>query len=126
MTKVANTSASLLTVATFALSAPAFASEPAKDADYDASQSQEAKATPAVLAPQNDPAAVERSRRVGGHSKTVFVKTYDTNKDGQVSIGEFMIKREQGYARRDADGNGSLTKAEYVGEFFKRMEFWFY
>lgn len=122
MIKIAKTPAFILTGAAFALSAPALASEPEQDTNYDAAQTTEAKVTPAVLAPQDDPEAVERSRRVGGHSKTAFVKSYDTNEDGQVSIGEFMVKREQGYARRDADGNGSLTKAEYVGDFFKRME----
>ena len=114
MIKVTKTSAVVLAGAAFSMTAPTLAAEPEQDADYTASQ--------AVFAPQDNPEAAERERRVGGHSKTAFVKTYDTNEDGQVSIGEFMVKREEGYARRDADGNGSLTKAEYVGDFFKRME----
>lgn len=74
------------------------------------------------LAPQDDPEAAERERRVGGHSKTAFVKTYDINGDGRVSIGEFMMEREATYARTDADGDGSLTQDEYVGDFAKRMD----
>ncbi|MEM9085030.1 MAG: hypothetical protein AAGB23_03800 [Pseudomonadota bacterium] len=122
MIKVTKTSAIVLAGAAFSMTAPTLAAEPEQDADYTASQTAEAQTTQAVFAPQDDPEAAERERRVGGHSKTAFVKTYDTNEDGQVSIGEFMVKREQGYARRDADGNGSLTKEEYVGDFFKRME----
>ena len=89
----------------------------AQDQDSDDSAGEE------TAAPQSDPQAIAAARRRGGgHSKMAFMKAYDTNEDGQVSIGEFYTKREAGYARRDADGNGSLTKAEYVGEFEARMK----
>lgn len=101
----------LLAAAVLCVAVPAVADEPAGDADVSTS-----------AAPQNDPEAAERERRVGGHSKTAFVKTYDTNADGQVSIGEFMVEREASYARTDADGDGSLTQAEYVGDFTERMD----
>ncbi|MEL7198505.1 MAG: hypothetical protein AAGL10_09340 [Pseudomonadota bacterium] len=82
-----------------------------------------ASAQAASEAPQNDPEAARQERQAGGgHSKMVFMKTYDTNEDGQVSLGEFVVKREAGYSRRDADRNGSLSKAEYVGEFVSRMD----
>ena len=106
------TASSCVALATLlAATGPAWAIEPDK-----------AQVTNAVVAPQDDPEAAERERRVGGHSKTAFVISYVTIFDGQGSIGEFIVKREQGYARRDADGNGSLTKAEYVGDFTARMD----
>jgi len=100
-----------LAAAVICTAGPAAADEPTEDLDSSAN-----------VAPQEDPEAAERERRAGGHSKTAFVKTYDTNGDGQVSIGEFMVEREATYARTDADGDGSLTKAEYVGDFTERMD----
>ncbi|MEM1133815.1 MAG: hypothetical protein AAGH53_12855 [Pseudomonadota bacterium] len=111
MTKGAKVAAFMAAGTLLAAASPIWAGEP-----------EDGQNTDAQVAPQDDPEAQERERRVGGHSKGAFVKTYDTNADGQVSIGEFMVKREQGYARRDADGNGSLTKAEYVGDFTARMD----
>ncbi|KPP92931.1 hypothetical protein [Erythrobacter sp. HL-111] len=95
------------------LAGPAMADEPDGETGTD---------TGASTAPQDNPEASERERRVGGHSKTAFVKTYDTNGDGQVSIGEFMMAREASYAKTDMDGDGSLTSKEYVGEFTERMD----
>ena len=60
MTRLPKISALILSSAAFALSAPVLASESAKDAAYKAPQTDETKATPAVLAPQDDPEAVER------------------------------------------------------------------
>lgn len=92
-------------------------------AAQDQDNAQDDNASDAATPPQADADAVAQARRPGGgHSKQNFLKTYDTNGDGQVSLGEFVVKREEGYARRDADGDGSLTKDEYVGEFVARMD----
>lgn len=93
-------------------STPAVADDPVRQNDSSA----------IAAAPQDDLVAAERERRTGGHSKTAFMKTYDTNGDRRVSIGEFMMDRERSYAGTDADGNGSLSRAEYVGEFEARMD----
>lgn len=102
----------LACVLVLGVSTPAVADDPVRRNDSSA----------IVAAPQDDPVAAERERRTGGHSKTALMNTYDTNGDRRVSIGEFMIERERSYAGTDADGNGSLSRAEYVGEFEARMD----
>lgn len=57
-----------------------------------------------------------------GHSKTEFLKTYDTNLDGKVTKAEYDAKRGQDYGRTDADKDGAVTETEYVGEYAARLD----
>ena len=61
-------------------------------------------------------------RASGGHSKKGFIKTYDTDGDGNVTLAEFMAEREKGYNRRDSDQDGSVYEEEYVSEYEGRLK----
>jgi len=76
-------------------------------------------ATPTMAAPTMASAQEPVAR---GHSKTEFLKTYDTNLDGKVSKAEYDAKRSQDYGRTDADKDGAVTEAEYVGEYAARLD----
>ena len=56
------------------------------------------------------------------HARDTFIKEQDQNGDGVVSKDEFAATRAIQFARTDADRNGSLSQAEYVGEFKARLE----
>jgi hypothetical protein len=57
-----------------------------------------------------------------GHGKAEFLRTYDADLDGVVSRGEFDAQRGQAYARTDSNRDGSLSEAEYVGEYTTRLD----
>lgn len=57
-----------------------------------------------------------------GHSKTEFLKAYDTNLDGKVTQAEYDARRHDDYARTDADKDGAVTEAEYVAEYAARLD----
>src|SRR5262245_8754068 len=57
-----------------------------------------------------------------GHSKPEFLRTYAADLDGAVSRAEFDAQRGRSYARTDANGDGSLSEAEYVGEYTTRLD----
>ena len=71
-------------------------------------------------APQN-PQRAQR-RKNGGHSKGGFMDRYDTNADGKVDMAEFVAERNEGYARRDFNGDGVVHQEEYVSEYEVRLE----
>ncbi|WP_454760727.1 EF-hand domain-containing protein [Caulobacter segnis] len=56
------------------------------------------------------------------HARDTFIKEQDQNGDGVVSKDEFAATRALQFAATDADKNGSLSQAEYVGEFKARLE----
>jgi len=56
------------------------------------------------------------------HARDTFIKEQDQNGDGVVTKDEFAATRALQFAATDADKNGSLSKAEYVGEFKARLE----
>ncbi len=56
------------------------------------------------------------------HARDTFIKEQDQNGDGVVTKDEFAATRAIQFAATDADKNGSLSKAEYVGEFKTRLE----
>lgn len=97
--------ASLMLVASTGLSA----AEPATQSDAD-------------VASSNDEKKDGKRKFISAHSKGGFVRSYDTDGDGQVSQAEFLAEREKGYNLRDADGNGTLVEEEYVGEYVVRMD----
>jgi len=72
-------------------------------------------AAPTLATAQEQPVA-------RGHSKTEFLKTYDTNLDGKVTKAEYDAKRQADYGRTDADKDGAVTEAEYVGEYAARLD----
>ena len=71
-------------------------------------------------APQNQQRA--QRRNTGGHSKGGFMDRYDTNADGKVEMAEFVAERDEGYARRDFNGDGIVHQEEYVSEYEVRLE----
>lgn len=67
-------------------------------------------------------AALAGSAHAASHARDTFIKEQDQNGDGVVSKDEFAATRAQQFAATDADKNGSLSQAEYVGEFKARLE----
>ncbi|MDC7675052.1 hypothetical protein [Asticcacaulis machinosus] len=55
------------------------------------------------------------------HSTTTFIEEQDTNKDGVVTLAEFDAERAAHFKVMDADGNGTLSEAEYIGEYETRL-----
>ena len=55
------------------------------------------------------------------HARDTFIKEQDRNDDGVVSKEEFKAGREKLFAGIDADRNGVLSQAEYLGEFTVRL-----
>jgi hypothetical protein len=62
------------------------------------------------------------SAHAASHARDTFIKEQDQNGDGVVSKDEFAATRAVQFAKTDADKNGSLSQAEYVGEFKARLE----
>ena len=62
------------------------------------------------------------SALAASHARDTFIKEQDQNGDGVVTKDEFAATRALQFAATDADKNGSLSKAEYVGEFKARLE----
>lgn len=56
------------------------------------------------------------------HTANGMLELYDSNKDGVVDRAEFDAARAATFAATDADGNGSLTLAEYTAEFEQRLD----
>ena len=55
------------------------------------------------------------------HARDTFIKEQDLNGDGSVSKEEFKTGREKQFAGIDANHDGVLSHAEYVGEFTARL-----
>lgn len=55
------------------------------------------------------------------HSTTTFIAEQDTNKDGKVTLEEFDAERAAHFKIMDSDGNGTLSEAEYIGEYETRL-----
>ncbi len=68
------------------------------------------------------PTTVPAERAAGGHEKINFLDFYDVNGDAIVTRDEFNGQRTSDYKRIDADGNGWVNDAEYVGEFTVRLD----
>lgn len=68
------------------------------------------------------PTTVPAERAAGGHEKINFLDFYDVNGDAIVTQAEFNGQRTSDYKRIDADGNGAVNDAEYVGEFTVRLD----
>jgi len=68
------------------------------------------------------PTTIPAEHAAGGHEKINFLDFYDVNGDAIVTGDEFNGQRSSDYKRIDADGNGSVNDAEYVGEFTVRLD----
>jgi len=66
--------------------------------------------------------ALAGSANAASHARDTFIKEQDQNGDGVVTKDEYAATRAIQFARTDADKNGSLSRAEYVGEFKARLE----
>ena len=56
------------------------------------------------------------------HGRAAFIADYDTDKDGTVSAAEFKAVRDQRFAAMDANQDGGVDEAEYVGEYTVRLD----
>ena len=55
------------------------------------------------------------------HSITTFIEELDLNGDDKVSLAELKAGRQIGFMKADFDENGTLSEAEYVGEYEGRL-----
>ncbi|MFT3997735.1 MAG: hypothetical protein QM667_10035 [Asticcacaulis sp.] len=55
------------------------------------------------------------------HSTTVFIEEQDINGDEKVSLDEFKAGRAIEFRKADFNEDGSLSEAEYVGEYEGRL-----
>ena len=62
------------------------------------------------------------SAHAAPHGHSAFITDYDLDKDGKVTPEEFKTVRGQRFAATDADKDGQLSEAEYVGEYQDRLE----
>lgn len=62
------------------------------------------------------------SAHAAPHGHSDFIADYDLDKDGKVTPEEFKTVRGQRFAATDADKDGQLSEAEYVGEYQGRLE----
>jgi hypothetical protein len=65
--------------------------------------------------------AIAGQTMAASHSTTTFINEQDTNKDGVVTLAEFDAERAAHFKVMDADSNGTLSEAEYVGEYETRL-----
>jgi hypothetical protein len=56
------------------------------------------------------------------HEGSAFIHDYDTDHDGKVARAEFDKGRVVRFKATDANGDGWLSDAEYVGEYSGRLE----
>lgn len=56
------------------------------------------------------------------HEGSAFIKDYDANHDGQVTLAEFDAGRTTRFAATDANHDGTVSEDEYVGEYSARLE----
>lgn len=55
------------------------------------------------------------------HSTATFIEEQDLNGDGKVSLEEFKAGRALEFRKADFNEDGSLSEAEYVGEYEGRL-----
>ena len=67
-------------------------------------------------------ALIAGSAEAAPHSIREMIKEYDLNGDQKVSRDEFDAVRKIRFLTMDTDGNGTLSKVEYVGEFETRLK----
>jgi Ca2+-binding EF-hand superfamily protein len=60
--------------------------------------------------------------QAASHSRDAFIAEQDGNGDGRVPMDEFAASRAKAFARQDADKDGGLSRAEYVGDYKTRLE----
>lgn len=56
------------------------------------------------------------------HGGTAFIRDYDRDGDGQVTRAEFDAVRDVRYKATDANKDGVVDEAEYVGEYTVRLD----
>jgi hypothetical protein len=67
------------------------------------------------------PIAFPGTAFAASHARDTFIREQDQNGDGVVSKEEFADGRAKQFATIDADRNGVLSEAEYVGEYTGRL-----
>lgn len=60
--------------------------------------------------------------RAASHDRDTFIREQDLNGDGRVTKEEFQLGRDREFARMDANHDGVISRAEYVGDFKSRLD----
>lgn len=66
--------------------------------------------------------AASTAAQAAPHGQPEFVRDYDTNKDGTVTLDEYNGVREARLKAMDTNGDGKVDEAEYVGEYTARLD----
>lgn len=66
-------------------------------------------------------AATAAPALAASHSTATFIEEQDLNGDGKVSLEEFKAGRALEFRKADFNEDGSLSEAEYVGEYEGRL-----
>lgn len=65
--------------------------------------------------------AVSAPALAASHSTSTFIEEQDLNGDGKVSLEEFKAGRAIEFRKADFNEDGSLSEAEYIGEYEGRL-----
>jgi len=79
---------------------------------------------PALAFAVDQPLNQKVQDKVGGHGEdpTAFVAEHDVDGNGKVDAAEFERFRRARFAETDSNGDGTLSRDEYVGEFARRLK----
>jgi Ca2+-binding EF-hand superfamily protein len=83
------------------------------------------KIAPALLFALATPLAAQQQGQNVPDPSEQFMQELDTNRDGNVTLQEFMKPTEDGFREMDKNGDGLLTKPEvdaYAKEMQQRMQ----
>lgn len=75
-----------------------------------------------TMAQETEAQTAERRASTGGHGKQDFIKSYDVDGDGKVSMEEFLAERAEIHKTYDLDGDGKVTQTEYVEDYQYRLD----
>ena len=56
------------------------------------------------------------------HEGSAFIRDFDADRDGQVTLAEFGGARHARFKATDANGDGTVSEEEYLNEYRARLE----